>query len=187
VQDDQHRVLAAWVAVAGRGEKPALELEPRDREWPTGAWVAALVAEQARDAGALVRVNAAVDALAASRDPFERRLAPRAKVLAGTLNGVQGQERVLAEAKAMAPDDPAVHLGIARAYEARGDRLRASLHFDRSVELGPEFAVAHYERGRFYSDAADGLERSKEAWESYAALGPTGPRADRARRGPAVQ
>lgn len=187
VQDEQHRVLSAWVAVVGRGDPPSLAVEPRDRESPVGAWVAALAANQARDPDAIVRANAAVDALLGSRDPFERRLAPRAKVLAGVWSGVQQQERVLAEAKAMAPDDPAVHLGIARAYEARGDRLRASLHYDRAAELGPDFALAHYERGRFYADAADGLQRSKDAWGSYAALGPSGPRADRARQGLAVQ
>lgn len=76
-------------------------------------------------------------------------------------------------------DDPYMHLSLARAYEQVGKRALAAQHFDRAVALGPEVALAWYERGRFYEDASDPMSRSTQSWHSYLALAPSGPRAER--------
>ncbi len=172
-------VLRVLVSTWGRGEPPPVTLDPPALATPLGAWAGALLAVQQQDSGAWARANAAADALAASTDPFELRLAPRARTLVATLAPVTDADRLATAARAAAPEDPFVHLFLGRWYESTGRKALAAQHFDRAALLGAQAGLALYEKGRFYRDAGDDLDRSGVAWRDYLALAPTGPRANR--------
>jgi hypothetical protein len=162
-------LLRALVSTAGRELPLAAPLTPPASLTPLGLWIAAMDADLRHDATASAAYAAAAEALADSRDPFEARLAGRAAARSG------------AEPRAVLAkwgDDPATHLALALLAERGGSRAAAMLHFNRAVELGPEFARSWYERGRFFADARDG--RAEESTQRYLALGPNGPRAARA-------
>lgn len=172
-------VLRVLVSTWGRGEPPPVTLDPPALTTPLGAWAAALLAVQQQDPTAWARANAAADALESATDPFELRLAARARTLVASLAPVTDSDRLATAARTAAPDDPFVHLFLGRWYESTGRKALAAQHFDRAATLGEQAGLALYEKGRFYRDAGDDLDRSGEAWRAYLALAPTGPRANR--------
>lgn len=177
---DLRPVLATLVSVCGRGEPPATTLPPLPPT-PLGAYAAALAAHQGRSPDALAAIQRGLDALTASPDPFERRLAPRLLALRVLASDPGSVERYVREAEKNAGDDPLAHVYLGRYFEGARRRALAAQHFDRAPQLGAEVGVAWYEKGRFYMDARDDRGRSEEAWQKYLALAPTGPRAVRAR------
>lgn len=178
---DTQAILVALVTVAGRSEAPAAPLTAAQRADPLGAWVDALWAVQARRDDALAAAADAESRLKESPDPFLRRLVPRAAALQALAGPEPDAAAAATRALAAGATDPMVHVLLGRYHELGGRRLKAALHFDRAAELGGEVALAAYEKGRFYQDAADGTARARSAWSSYLDLAPTGPRADRVR------
>jgi predicted Zn-dependent protease len=61
-------------------------------------------------------------------------------------------EQFLIAAK-QAPQVPAIHFGLAKAYKAEGQTAKAIVAARRSVELDPRFADAHYLLGQLYRDS----------------------------------
>ncbi|MFZ5482064.1 MAG: hypothetical protein ACOZNI_35210 [Myxococcota bacterium] len=173
-------VLRALVSIWGNGERPPQPFASSPTLTPLQAYAQALLAVQEHDPAALAAVTAAREALAASPDPFEQRLAPRLFGLAAVAAPGPEAEALAKEAEAKAGEDAVAHVWLGRFYEGAGRRALAAQHFDRAVVLGPEVGLAWYEKGRFYSDARDRLGRTEEAWRSYLALAPTGARARRA-------
>ena len=141
----------------------------------------ALSAVRALDPEAMDRVREAALPMvrAAPGSGFEAALQGKVRALVAELAPKGELAKASAALLACCSDDAAVHLSLARAYEQTGERALAAQHFDRAVSLGPELALAWYERGRFYEDAGDTLSRSAQSWHSYLALAPTGPRAER--------
>ena len=174
-------ILDTLVAVSGRQEKPAAPLLPPQRETPLGAAASALAAAQDRARDADGQLAAAITALQASADPFERRLVPRLIALRATVLGPPAGDTLADQALAADAEDPAVHVFLGRYYESADKKALAAQHFDRAAELGPEFGLAWYEKGRFYLDARDNQVRSGAAWRTYMTLAPSGPRATRAK------
>ncbi len=173
-------VLETLVNVWGLQERPPTELLPPQRETPLGAVAAAALALQERSPDARAALDAAVTAARTSDDPFVRRLAPRLAAMRTLVPGGDPEQDAKA-ALAEGPEDPAVHLFVARYYEASDKKALAAQHFDRAAQLGPELGLAWYEKGRFYLDARDGFSRSGAAWRNFLALAPSGPRAARAK------
>ncbi|MEN9786822.1 MAG: hypothetical protein RLZZ299_2086 [Pseudomonadota bacterium] len=170
---DDAPVLAALVARA-RGEATAIPAVTT----ALAAWADARAALDDDAPDATTRVQRAVDALDACADPWLR---PRARALRAHLAYVSARGRTaarVAAALAVAPDDSAVHLEVARAWERADESLRAAQHYDRAVSLGPEQARAWLERARFYADALDAGARARESRARYLALEPSGPRAE---------
>lgn len=178
VAADEVEVLDALVRVVGRQQPPAAPLTEDLRQRPLGAWVDALWAAQSQRPDALDVARLAVQRLATASDPFLVRLQSRARAHAAILEGGPAAAR---RALDQGGADPMVHVLLGRAYESAGDRVAASQHFDRACELGPAYAVPWYEKGRFYQDAADGMDRAGAAWRTYLELAPEGPRAERVR------
>lgn len=178
VAADEVEVLDALVRVVGRQQPPAAPLTEDLRQRPLGAWVDALWAAQAQRPDALDVARLAVERLASASDPFLARLRARARAHAAILEGGPAAAR---RALDQGGADPMVHVLLGRAYESAGDRVAASQHFDRACELGPDYAIPWYEKGRFYQDAAGGMDRAGAAWRAYLELGPEGPRAERVR------
>lgn len=175
---DRLSTLDTLVAVWGHGEPPPEGLPPVP-DTPLGLYARALLAVQRHDPAASDAVLAATRALAASPDPFERRLAPRLVALrASTVDPAQG-ELLAREAEGTAGEDPVAHVYLGRFYEQIERRAAAAQHFDRAPQLGAEIGLGWYEKGRFYMDARDNLARTGAAWRNYLSLAPTGPRADR--------
>lgn len=175
---DEVEVLDALVRVIGRQQPPVAALSPLRLERPVGAWADALWAAQAQRSDAVEAARAAVARLAASDDPFVRRLLPRARAHEAMLSGgADAVRRALDQGAA----DPLVHVVLARAYESAGNLASASLHFDRAAELGSEFALPQYERARFYQDSSLPGAGARAGWGAYLAFAPEGPRAERVR------
>ncbi len=169
-------LVYAWSGEAGAPDVLAV-----DASTPLGAWAQALLAVNARRDDARFMAERAAESLAASADPLHRRLAPRAQVLAATLQPEAVAAKQLAALRRSGMADAGAHVVLARHLERTGARVLAAQHFDRAAELEPELGLALYERGRFYSDAQDPLGRTAEAWRSYLELAPSGPRAALAR------
>jgi tetratricopeptide (TPR) repeat protein len=148
---------------------------------PLGTWARALLAASAHGADAGPLAAQASEALAASPDVLLSRLAPRAAALAATLLPDAEAEAEVARLRRGGLADAGAHVYLARYFEGKDNRALAAQHFDRAADLGPEFGLALYEKGRFYADAKDPLGRTEEAWRVYLGLAPSGPRADRAR------
>jgi tetratricopeptide (TPR) repeat protein len=49
---------------------------------------------------------------------------------------------------------PAIHYGLAKAYKAEGQNVKALAAARRCVELDPKFADGHYLLGQLYRDTA---------------------------------
>ena len=141
----------------------------------------ALVAVQALSPEALdgVEAAAALPVVAEPGSGFEAALQRRVKALRVTLVPADALTAEAQRLIACCGDEVWTHISLGRAYEQAGNRVLAAQHFDRAVALGPEAAMAWYERGRFYEDAGDPLSRSSTSWHSYLALAPSGARADR--------
>ena len=141
----------------------------------------ALVAVQALSPEALARVDAAADlpTVAEPGSGFEAALQRRVRALRVTLMTPDTLPLEARSLIACCSEDVWTHISLGRSYEQAGDRALAAQHFDRAVALGPEAAMAWYERGRFYEDAGDPLSRSSISWHSYLTLAPSGARADR--------
>jgi len=174
-------VLDTLVSVWGLQERPSTALLPPQLTTPLGATAAALLSVQERSPDALTALALAADALQSSADPFLRRLAPRLVAMKAVVAGDPDGEPLARAALDANAEDPAVHLFVARFYEAADKKVLAAQHFDRAAQLGPEFGLAWYEKGRFYLDARDGFARSGAAWRNFMALAPSGPRAVRAK------
>lgn len=175
-------VVSAWVPEEG-GAAPA----EFGASTPLGAYAGALLAAQAHRADAALLAAEAATLLDAADDPFVRRLAPRTRALAATL---QPEPRAATEVNALrraGSGDSAAHVFIARYFERNGSRALAAQHFDRAVELEPELGWALYEKGRFYADANDPQDRSRRAWTDYLALAPSGARAVRVKASPLLR
>ena len=144
----------------------------------------ALAAVQARSPDTLVRLATARDATIKPfpGSEFERSLQRRTHAVNVEL-ATPGELPATARALiACCSADATAHLSLGRAYEQAGERALAAQHFDRAVVLGPEVALAWYERGRFYEGVGrgtDGTSRSAQSWHNYLALAPSGPRAVR--------
>lgn len=174
-------VLSTLVSVWGLQAAPGVELLPTQRETALGSVAAAALAFFNLEVGAADALDVAIAAARASDDPFVRRLAPRLQAMKALAGGEVNGEVAITNALAAAPKDPAVHVHVARYYERDGQRVRASHHFERAVQVGVEFGFGWYELGRFYEDAGDGQELTSDAWRTFLALGPSGPRAERAK------
>ena len=57
-------------------------------------------------------------------------------------------------ASKQAPQMPAIHYGLAKAYKAEGQTVKALAAARRCVELDPRFADGHYLLGQLYRDSA---------------------------------
>jgi len=57
-------------------------------------------------------------------------------------------------ASKQAPQMPAIHYGLAKAYKAEGQTVKALAAARRCVELDPRFADGHYLLGQLYRDTA---------------------------------
>jgi predicted Zn-dependent protease len=57
-------------------------------------------------------------------------------------------------ASKQAPQMPAIHYGLAKAYKAEGQNVKALAAARRCVELDPKFADGHYLLGQLYRDTA---------------------------------
>ena len=72
---------------------------------------------------------------------------------------------------------PAAQYGLGRIAMDRGDHVRALEHFDRAVELYPEFGAAHYGRALAYrrlgrdAEAAEALKRQQACLPCWPATG----------------
>lgn len=174
-------VLDTLVSVWGNQEPPGVQLLPPQAATPLGAYAAALLAVQDRSAEALGALQIAIAATGASADPFEQRLRPRLVAMQALVVGPPAGDSFITDALAANADDPAVHVFAGRYFERAERKALAAQHFDRAVQLGPELGLGWYEKGRFYLDARDGFARSGAAWRNFLALGPSGPRASRAR------
>lgn len=181
VLPDLTGTLDALVDVAGRQVNADPPLSPVALATPLGRYTQALSLARGRDPGASDAAREAQAAVLASGDPFLMRLAPRLLALAATTAPAETAPAAIPAAEAAAGDDPVAHVLLGRHFESLGRRAAAAQHFDRATDIGPQTGVAWYERGRFYKAAPDGKARSDEAWTTYLALAPTGPRADRVR------
>lgn len=144
----------------------------------------ALAAVQVRSPDALARLAAARAALVkpGPGSEFERELQRRTRAVDVELAPARELPAAARAVIACCSADAYAHLSLGRAYEQAGERALAAQHFDRAVVLGPELALAWYERGRFYEGvgrASDGTSRSAQSWHNYLALAPSGPRAVR--------
>ncbi len=174
---DKAQTLRAIVAASAGSNEAVPEGDPSALR----ASATALAAVQSLQPDALARVNEAASMPIPSRpgSAFESALQLRVRGLAAELAPPSQLDHAAQGLIGCCGDDPYVHLSLARAYELAGERVLAAQHFDRAVALGPEIALAWYERGRFYEDAADPMSRSSRSWHSYLALAPSGPRAER--------
>ena len=152
-----------------------------DPATPLGAYARAWLAVSGQRPDAATIAESAAVALDASKDPFLHRLATRTHVLAATVLPEPEAATKVAELRKSGLADAAAHVLIGRYCERVGVRAIAAQHFDRAADLEPELGWALYEKGRFYADAGDSQDRTTEAWRDYLALGPSGPRADRAK------
>ena len=173
--------LNALISVGGRQETAEPPLNAVALSTPLGRYAQAFALARQRDPTTPMAANEAHDAVVDSGDPFLIRLAPRLRALAATTTPPEGAAAAIAIAEAEAGEDPVAHLLLGRYFESIGRRVAAAQHFDRATDLGPQVGLAWYERGRFYKGAPDGRARSDDAWHTYLALAPTGPRADRVR------
>jgi tetratricopeptide (TPR) repeat protein len=173
-------VLGTLVSVVGRGEKPTTAMLPPQAATPLGQVAVALLTVLDRAPEAMVALDAAITVATNSHDPFIRRLGPRLLAMKALTAGAPAGEEFAKAALAANAEDPSVHVYVARYYEADRRKALAAQHFDRAAQLGPEFGLAWYEKGRFYLDARDGFVRSGAAWRTYLSRSPSGPRAVRA-------
>lgn len=174
---DRAQTLRAIVAAsAGTGEAV-----PEGDPTALRAAATALTAVRSLEPGAWEKVVAAglVPIPKLPGSTFDQALQLRVRALQAELVPPAQLARTGQALLACCADDPYMHLSLARAYEQAGKRVLAAQHFDRAVALGPEVALAWYERGRFYEDASDPMSRSAQSWHSYLALAPSGPRAER--------
>lgn len=171
--------LRFLLAVAGKGERPEGPTPPPSR--PALVYARLLAAAQALEPSAVEQITEALPLLEAATNPFEERLTGRLLVQRAILEGPEAGQEDARTAIIRWPEDPGVHLWLGLYYEAgqkTTSRALAAAHLSRATSIGPDFARAWYERGRFYQDAPD--EHTREAWTRYLALGPSGARARRA-------
>ncbi|MBN1335451.1 MAG: hypothetical protein JXB39_05775 [Deltaproteobacteria bacterium] len=181
-------VLQAWADVVGASWEAApdariearlehsLALDPGNGEV---LWLLGYALAPHRPEEALPLLVAAQAILQAPSSCGRQALYPRtlaARVLA------RDPEWSALEAQALAEGgtDPWVHLVLARAAGARGDRKAAAAALDRAVETGPEMARAWFEQGAFLRQEAGG-RAAPESLQRYLDLQPNGPRAEMAR------
>lgn len=180
-------VLDAWVKVAeGHAKEAVAVLSPavsREEGPEVGSGLAWFVLGNALgvtgEEGAARALDRAHQLLQATGDPLDAILAVRAlgaEVEYGSRSTAADRIRLLGEA---GNRDPIVEVHLARYYNTIGRPAKAAEHFDRAVAVGPENAVALYERGLFYFDPQGRMEWALEAWRRYLDLGPSGPRAER--------
>ncbi len=172
-------IVAAWATAPDAPDPATL-----DASTPLGAYARALLAANAHRADAALLASDAAAALATAIDPFVSRLAPRAQALGVTLLDAPAAAARVTDLRRTGIADAAAHVFLARYWERSGNRLLAAQHFDRAVELEPELGLGLYEKGRFYADANDAQDRTRNAWTDYLALAPSGPRAERAKTSP---
>ena len=173
--------LSALVSVVGLQTTADPPLSPAALATPLGQYTHAFALARERDPATPTVAAQAREAVLASGDPFLRRFAPRLRALAATTAPPQEAAAAVSLAESEAGDDPVAHVILGRYFESIGRRAAASQHFDRATEVGRQTGLAWYDRGRFYKGAPDGRVRSVDAWSSYLALAPTGPRANRVR------
>jgi hypothetical protein len=135
-----------------------------------------------RDQSAAPALERAARVLGASPDALDRLLAARADAASLPVIAAADVARTVKRAVERAPADPGVQVYIGRFYEQEDRRAAAAQSFDQAALLGPESAVAHYERGMFYYDPRASIALAREAWRRYLDLGPSGERANRVRQ-----
>jgi predicted Zn-dependent protease len=69
-------------------------------------------------------------------------------------------------ASKQAPQMPAIHYGLAKAYKADGQTVKALSAARRCVELDPRFADGHYLLGQLYRDT-DQTELARQEFDLF--------------------
>lgn len=110
-----------------------------------------------------------------SKDPFHARLASRALAAQALFDGDFDLGR-----QALLGEDPLAFVLVAQLF-AEQDPDRATTLYDRATSLGPDVALVHYARGKFYDENPGGNPLARSSWRSYLALSPSGERADQVR------
>jgi predicted Zn-dependent protease len=72
-------------------------------------------------------------------------------------------------ASKQAPQMPAIQYGLAKAYKADGQNIKALAAARRCVELDPKFADGHYLLGQLYRDTGQ-AERARQEFELFRRL-----------------
>ncbi len=172
--------MEGWVQLAEGDLDAALLERLLDRmAEPEPAWLVGLMRGTRGDPGAGGALVRSLSGLSESSDPMLLGLTGRVMSQVA-LYGVDLEEREKWAEDAMqrSPIDPMVRVARGRYLESLGRGEEAALELDLAVNLGPETALAHYERGLFYLDFGDKHERTLHSWYRYRQLLPTGPRAD---------
>ncbi len=146
---------------------------------PEPSWLVGVMRGTRGDPGAAQALVRSLSGLAESGDPMLQGLTGRVRAQVA-LYGVELEDRKkwAKDAVLEAPIDPMVRVARGRFLESLGRGEEAAVELDLAVNLGPETALAHYERGLFYLDFGDKHERTLHSWYRYRQLLPTGPRAD---------
>jgi tetratricopeptide (TPR) repeat protein len=171
--------MEGWVQLAEGDLDAALLVLLLDRmEEPEPAWLVGVMRGTSGDPGAAEALVRSLAGLAESADPMLQGLTGRVKAQVA-LYGVEleNREKWAEDAVVESPIDPMVRVARGRYLESLGRGEEAAVELDLAVNLGPETALAHYERGLFYLDFGDKHERTLHSWHRYRQLLPTGPRA----------
>lgn len=176
---DMHRAKALLLLDLDRRdelEKALADVAPRDRAVVDTIvrWEDHTDAPTAADEAELERMALQVRG---SDDPFLQRFAPRFAAWQAQAGGAKAVEAWVKTLRDEGADDGPAHIALARWDLAHKNRVRAAQHIDRAAKLSPEYAAAWYWRGTFWQDAPMGAARARDAFHSYLALAPTGPRA----------
>jgi len=171
--------MEGWVQLAeGELDGRLLERLLERLGEPEPAWLVGVMRGTSGDPGAAEALVRSLHGLAESTDPMLQGLTGRVMAQVA-LYGVElgDRQKWARDAVMKAPIDPMVRVARGRYLESLGRGEEAAVELDLAVNLGPEAALAHYERGLFYLDFGDKHERTLHSWHRYRQLQPTGPRA----------
>jgi tetratricopeptide (TPR) repeat protein len=172
--------MEGWVQLAEGDLDAALLVRLLDRmEEPEPAWLVGVMRGTSGDPGAAEALVRSLSGLAESADPMLQGLTGRVMAQVA-LYGVEleDREKWAEDAALEGPIDPLVRVARGQYLESMGRGEEAAVELDLAVNLGPETALAHYERGLFYLDFGDKHQRTLHSWHRYRQLLPTGPRAE---------
>jgi tetratricopeptide (TPR) repeat protein len=176
--DRKTRVLDAWVSWAeGKPEDAFVSLEGNASA--LGVWVRGMAqvgVEPEKSRENLERVS---EAWSDVSQPMDRALGMRAsaQVMLATLPVQDAAERAVM----LSPNDPVVHVMVARVLEAEGQRASALTMYEEATSLGPEHALTHHALGLYWFDPQGNMDDARRSWQRYLELQPNGDRARKTR------
>ena len=116
-----------------------------------------------------------------TEDRLDNRMANRAlaaRVLFGSENLAVKRAAVLSVQDIQ---DPGIYVYLGQHEERLGNMGRAREYLDESVQMGPEYALAHFAKGHFYYQQVHDDAEALRSWAAYLDLNPSGKRAARMR------